>query len=326
MGMEKYQMDMKKGEPFAGGNAEVTGSKNNSDWLRRVEGEAAESEGEPHIIDIMLPAYGDNALARETIGSVLAQDDPRWRLTVIDDGASTELESWLADLGEPKVRYLGNDRRLGINRNFQRCVVEATADLVMLIGADDRLLPGFVRRVHAAAEQHPGAAFFHTGATVIDEHGRPVMPLADRVKRIVSISGGVVTGGERLAISLLRGNWMYFPSVVFRRDVLRKHGFREGYDIVLDLDLYLRILLDGGRVVLFGRPGIEYRRHAASLSSTTAGNGARFDEESDYFAEAAATMAAAGWPRAARAARWHLTSRLHAAAKAIAARKGAPPP
>ncbi|TDV50986.1 glycosyl transferase family 2 [Actinophytocola oryzae] len=272
----------------------------------------------------MLPAYGDNALVRETIGSVVAQEDPRWRLTVIDD-APGDLKSFVAELGHEKVRYLPNERRLGINRNFQRCVDEATADLVMLIGADDRLLPDFVSRVHAAAEQHPDAALFHTNAIVIDEHGNPAMPLADRIKRLVSIKGGVVTGGERLAASLLHGNWMYFPSVVFRRDVLRKHGFREGYDIVLDLDLYLRILLDGGRVVLFDRPGIEYRRHAASLSSSTAGTGARFDEERNYFAETAAAMAAAGWPRAARAARWHLTSRMHAAAKALAARKGAPP-
>lgn len=272
----------------------------------------------------MLPAYGDNALVRETVRSVLAQDDPRWRLTVIDD-APGDLKSWIAELGHEKVRYLPNERRLGINRNFQRCTDEATADLVQLIGADDRLLPDFVRRVHAAAEEHPDVAFFHTNAIVIDENGNEAMPLADKIKRLVSIKGGVVTGGERLASSLLHGNWMYFPSVVFRREILQKHGFREGYDIVLDLDVYLRILLDGGRVVLFDRPGIEYRRHAASLSSATAGTGARFDEERDYFAETATAMAAAGWPRAARAARWHLTSRLHAAAKALAARKGAPP-
>jgi glycosyltransferase involved in cell wall biosynthesis len=280
--------------------------------------------GQDPLIDIMLPAYGDGSLVRETIASVVAQDDPRWRLTVIDD-APGDLKSWIAELGHERIRYLPNDRRLGINRNFQRCADEATSDLVLVLGADDRLLPDFVRRVHAAAEQHPDAAMFHTNATVIDENGDPAMPLADRIKRVVSIRGGVVTGGERLATSLLHGNWMYFPSVVFRREPLQKHGFREGFDIVLDLDLYLRILLDGGRVVLFDRPGIEYRRHAASLSSATAGTGARFDEERDYFAETAAAMAAAGWPRAARAARWHLTSRLHAAAKALAARKGAPP-
>jgi hypothetical protein len=122
-------------------------------------------------------------------------------------------------------------------------------------------------------------------------------------------------GGEELATSLLHGNWMYFPSAVFRPTWIQKHGFRVGYDIVLDLDLYLRMLLAGGTAVLVEDPCIEYRRHAASLSSAGAGDGTRFTEEISYFAETAVTMTAAGWPRAARAARVHRTSRLHAAVK-----------
>lgn len=271
----------------------------------------------------MVPAYGDGPLLRETVDSVLAQQDPRWRLTVIDDAAATEdgaLAGWLSQLGDERVRYLPNPQRLGINRNFQRCLDEATADLVVLLGADDRLLPHFVGRVAELAAAHPDAAFLHTGATVIDERGRPATALADRVKRLTTprISGVRELGGERLAGSLLHGNWMYFPSVVFRREVAARHGFRPGYDIVLDLDLYLRILLAGGTAVLVARPCIAYRRHAASLSSAGAGDGSRFTEETRYFAETATTMDAAGWPRAARAARWHWTSRLHAVAKAVA--------
>jgi glycosyltransferase involved in cell wall biosynthesis len=289
-------------------------------------------------MDIMLPAYGDGALVRETIASVLAQDDQDWHLTVIDDGAQVsthDLKSWVTDLGDPRIRYLANPHRVGLNRNFQRCADEATADLVLVIGSDDRLLPDLVSRVRKAAAANPDAAFIHTGATVIDENGEPAMPLVDRVKRLTSLRfddaqrqrGWQLTGGETLASSLLRGNWMYFPSVVFRRDVLQRHGFREGFDIVLDLDLYLRILMEGGQAVLFSEPGIEYRRHSASLSSATADDGSRFDEEQRYFAETAAAMAELGWPKAARAARWHLTSRLHAVTKTpglLAARKFKP--
>lgn len=271
-------------------------------------------------VDIMVPAYGDGPLLRDAVRSVLAQDDSAWRLTVIDDAASMEdgaLAAWLSELGDERVRYLPNPRRLGINRNFQRCADEATADLVVLLGADDRLLPHFVGRVTEIAALHPDAALIHSGAVVIGDDGRPVTPLADRVKAWSAprVDGLRVMGGEALAVSLLHGNWMYFPSVVFRRPWIQEHGFREGHDIVLDLDLYLRILLAGGSAVLVGQPCIEYRRHAASLSSSGAGDGTRFAEESAYFAETAAAMTAHGWPRAARAARWHRTSRLHAVVK-----------
>jgi glycosyltransferase involved in cell wall biosynthesis len=279
-----------------------------------------EDRTDADIVDIMVPAYGDGPLLRETLASVIAQEDPRWRLTVLDDAAeqgSRALADWVEKLADERVRYLPNEHRLGINRNFQRCVDEAKADLVVLLGADDRLLPHFVRRARELAALHPTAAWFHTGAAVIDGAGEPALPLADRMKRfsMPAIRDVRVMGGEELTTSLLHGNWMYFPSCVFRREFVARHGFRLGYDIVLDLDLFVRMLLDGGEAVLVEPPCIEYRRHAASLSSSGAEDGTRFAEETAYFAETAAVLDARGWSRAARAARLHWTSRLHGVAK-----------
>lgn len=273
-------------------------------------------------VEIMVPAYGDGLLVRETVKSVVAQGNPDWRLIVVDDGVESgrdgDLRSWLADHQDSRIHYLPNPIRLGINRNFQRCADIATADLVTLLGDDDRLLPHFVDTVHNTAKEFPDAAFVHTNAAIIDQDGRPAMPLADRVKRMTTprIDGRRVMGGEELATSLLHGNWMYFPSVVFRREVLRRHGFRPGYDIVQDLDLYLRILLDGGQAVLLDEPCIEYRRHASSVSTSQATDGTRFHEERAYFQETAELMREHGWPRAARASKLHWTSRVHSLATA----------
>ncbi len=206
---------------------------------------------------------------------------------------------------------------MGINRNFQRCADESSADWVVILGADDRLLPTFISRVRKYTTEFPDAAWIHTGARIIDDNGEPHMPMADRVKHrtMPKIDQRRAIAGEELAVSLLKGNWMYFPSCAFRRTMLQKTGFRPGYDIVLDLDLYLHLLLAGGTCILLERPGIEYRRHAASLSSTGAHDGSRFAEESAYFDEMAAAMSRVGWERAAKAARRHWTSRMHAAAK-----------
>jgi GT2 family glycosyltransferase len=271
------------------------------------------------LVDVMLPAFGDDALVRQAIASVREQTDEHWRLRVVDDGPPAGrdpgLGDWVRRLGDDRVSYLANPGLLGINRNFQRCVDLSTHELVVILGADDLLLADFVARVRAVAAERPHLAFIHTGARVVNRDGAPSAPMADRVKSLTSIrAGGGVreVGGERLATSLLRGNWMYFPSVAFRRGWLVRHGFRPGYDVVQDLDLYLRILRGGGRAALLDAPGIQYRRHPASVSSERAQDGSRFVEERRFFAEAAADMTSIGWPRAARAARWHLTSRLHA--------------
>lgn len=268
----------------------------------------------------MLPAYGDGPLLREAVAGVLAQDHPGWRLVVSDDGPEDPALEWyfrdLADRwGPDRISYRHNPRTLGINRNFQKCIDDARSDLLVVLGADDRMLPDFVRTVLDAAAAHPAAAWIQPGVRVIDAAGDPVLPLADRIKSVLRarIRPGVV-GGEPLLASLLVGNWMYFPSVVFRREIVQKYGFRPGYDVVMDLDLYARMLLDGHVALLVDHVCFEYRRHAASLSSAEAVSGGRFDEELRCFVEIRQQSRDCGWPRAAGAAARHLTSRFHALA------------
>jgi GT2 family glycosyltransferase len=324
----RYLLTRKSRHPFEHGGAAAlsAGSRPTAGPNRRRRRHAGRAPPRRYAaqvamdVDVMVPAYGDGPLIRQAITSVLEQDDPGWRLTISDDAASMEngeLAGWLDGLGDDRIRYLPNPERLGINRNFQRCADLASADWVIVLGADDRLLPDCISRVKTIAGQVPEAAWIHTGARIIDDNGDPHLPMADRVKfrTMPKIDRHRVIGGEELAVSLLKGNWMYFPSCAFRRETLQRIGFSPGLDIVLDLDLYLRILLDGGTCVLLEKPGIDYRRHAASLSSTGADDGSRFAEECAYFERMAAVMTEAGWPRAAAAARRHWTSRMHAAMK-----------
>ena len=37
-------------------------------------------------VDILLPYYGDVAMMKEAVRSVLRQENPHWRLIVVDDG------------------------------------------------------------------------------------------------------------------------------------------------------------------------------------------------------------------------------------------------
>jgi hypothetical protein len=55
-----------------------------------------------------------------------------------------------------------------------------------------------------------------------------------------------------------------------------------------------------------------YRRHAGSESSAKAFTGARFAEARRFFLDTAERLDALGWHRAAKAARCHVSTRLHA--------------
>ena len=118
--------------------------------------------------------------------------------------------------------------------------------------------------------------------------------------------------GEDLATGLLRGNWLYFPSICWRAGPLRRTGFRDGLSVVQDLALVLDLVVAGESLLVEPTTCFRYRRHGGSVSSAHAADGRRFDEERRFFLSCADRMSAHGWPRAARAARRHLSSRINA--------------
>ena len=272
------------------------------------------------VVDVMMPYYGDVGMMQEAVRSVLAQDDPHWRLTVVDDGAEPGVPEWflglIANRGDDKVRYLRNEQNLGITANFQKCVNLVTEDLVTMIGSDDRLLPNYIGTVRALMKRYPQAALGQPGVEVIDANGEVTEPWVDKVKRRVyapRIHGAKLLGGEELAVSLLRGNWMYFPAICWRAEALTTVGFNQNLKVIQDLALTLEWVRSGALLVVSDTVCFQYRRHAVSVSSAQAFSGARFAEERGFFLDEAQRMERLGWVHAARAARHHLSSRLHAA-------------
>ncbi|MFT4126235.1 MAG: glycosyltransferase [Gordonia sp. (in: high G+C Gram-positive bacteria)] len=263
-------------------------------------------------VDVMMPFYGDPAHFRLAVMSVLTQYAGDLRLVVVDDCFPDDApRRWLESLGDPRVHYLRNDRNLGVNGNFRRCVELVEADRFVVMGCDDVMAPDYLSTVCGLASAHPGAAVIAPGVEVIDADGAVVRPLGDRIKSVLAPRRARVLAGERLAVSLYHGNWTYFPALLWHTGRVREVGFRPGLEVVLDLALLVDLAVAGGRLVYDPRVVFAYRRHGGSVSSIRAADGRRFAEEKAFFAAETARCAARGWPRAARAARWRVTSRLN---------------
>lgn len=267
-------------------------------------------------IEFLLPYLGEEDLLREAVTSVLHQTDQRWSLTVVEDGPQgTAVGSWLRDLEDSRIRYLLNSHTLGVAANFQRCLMSATADHVAFLGCDDRLKPNYVTAMRHALAKYPQIAVIQPGVQVIDALGCPVTPPADRLKAFLtpSATSDQLLGGEPLLVSLMRGNWTYFPSLLWRRQRLRAVGFRQDLHTVLDLYALATLILNDEDILVIADSVFEYRRHSASASSLSAATTARFVEERSAFKEIEIQAQARGWRRAALASRMRVASRLHAA-------------
>jgi len=257
-------------------------------------------------------------MMKQAVESILRQTSPDWTLTVIDDGYPDEsIPGYFGALAaqDPRITYVRNEKNLGANGNYRKALSFVRNDLVVVMGADDVMLTNYLETVVAAHQQFPAAQIIQPGVEVIDEHNQPSMGLIDRMKRVYAprVRGRRLLSGESLAVSLMRGNWLYFPSICWKSESMVATNFREGLNVVQDLALALDLIKAGGALVVDNTVCFQYRRHRDSDSSWRALEGTRFIEERKFFQEMAVEFTAIGWRRAAGAARLHLSSRLNAA-------------
>lgn len=268
-------------------------------------------------LELLIPYYGEPRYLYEAVDGVRALVDTDWRLTIVEDRYpdGAEVERQVAALGDDRIRYLRNERNLGVNANVHRCIRLAEREHLVITGADDVVRPNYGRVIGELLARHPDAALVQPAVEVVDEDGRPHRPLPDRIKALAGPrgDGDVVLQGEAAVASLLRGNWLYTPALCYRRDALQRTPFRPGIDAAHDLAFVVDVLLDGGSLVVGREPCFAYRRHRRSHSSSFARSGLRFEQERRYFDGIGAELRDRGWHTAARSARRRLLSRFNAA-------------
>ncbi|WP_455834817.1 glycosyltransferase [Pseudarthrobacter siccitolerans] len=267
-------------------------------------------------VDIFIPYWGDPQYMKETVQSVLQQENPDWLLTIVDDAyPDPEIKNYLAGITDSRVKYIRKDVNKGITENYRTCVGLASQEIMVILGCDDVLLPNFVDVIMNAHAQFPEASIIQPGVQVIDGDGRPTRTLVDIVKqRLVRPRGGgmQLLSGEGIASNLMHGDWLYWPSLAFRTEKIREVEFRDGFPIIQDLAIVMDMIYRGGQLLIVPTVCFSYRRHSSSASSSKLVDGSRFLGERSYFEVAAAQARELGWRKAERSAKLRLTSRAHA--------------
>ena len=274
-----------------------------------------------------IPFYAGLDYLREALASLVAQTDPDWTAVVIDDHSpEAGAEEVVAALGDPRIRYQRNEANLGLAANFNRCLAAPGTDVVAIFHADDILEPNYVGTIRAAHADHPEAAMVAPMATAIDAGGAPIDTAVDKMKRRFwpDEQRHELCGDAGLA-RLMTAFFVYCPAMSYRPALLPTPAFDTRWKQVMDLDLFARVLLDGGTILLDRTTVYRYRRHAGTVTSQNAKSFTRLAEETDLAYEVAAAAKAQGWTRSARAARLHWTQRVNGAV-ALASSIGSPAP
>ena len=268
---------------------------------------------------LIVPFFSDEKYLKEMLISVAAQTSDRWVCLVTDDsGRTNDAELTVRSMGNPKITYIKNETNLGLGRcwntGLEYMIRTFDPTVVAVVHADDVLEPQFVEVSLRAHATNPEAVAVHTAVTVVDEENKKRFSFPDFVKFHVAPykhSRSISTMGDTGLASILRGNFVFCPTVSFKADLISLPLFDPNWTMAVDLDLISRLLLQGQTIV--GVPDFvyRYRRHRNNLTSQLTDTTARFVEEIAFYKQVSVECKEKGFEKSALVASRLTMVRLH---------------
>ena len=210
---------------------------------------------EQPIVSVIVPTYQCDSFLRQAIESVFNQTDCDYELIIVDDG-STDLtrpivESYFGYHSELHYIYQENQGVCAArNHGLQR----AKGEFVVFLDADDFFLPGKLAAQVSVFLEKPEVGIVHSGW------------------RRINAAGEMLTDVRpwETVPELTLENWLRFKPVLpsammFRKSWLDKiSGFDTQYTVAEDVDLVLRLALEGCSAAWLPLVTVGYRQHEQS--------------------------------------------------------------
>lgn len=197
-------------------------------------------------VSICIPTYQGASTIGATIDSALGQSDGDFELIVVDDGSPDETQAVVASRPDVRVRYVRNERNLGPQGNWDRCLSLARGRYIKLLPHDDLLHAECLARQVQVLEldQKHDLALVCCSRDVIGPSGKVLL----RARGFPGLAEGPLPRASVVRHCLRRGtNLIGEPgAVLFRRELVeRVGGFDMRHPYVIDLEYWLRLLQFG---------------------------------------------------------------------------------
>ena len=214
---------------------------------------------------VVIPCYNYARYLEACVASVLSQG-VKVQVIVIDDCSTDETPKVGAALAkDPRVTFLRHEVNQGHIKTYNEGLALATGDYTALISADDLLTPGALKRAQAVFDAHPEVGMVYGHAPYFQSNDN--LPKARTGKPRVDIWDGRKWIAQRCKTAT---SCISSPEVIVRTSLQRRLG---GYCADLphagDLEMWLRFAAHSSIAYLAEVDQAYYRRHTASMQSTT---------------------------------------------------------
>lgn len=219
-------------------------------------------------IDVVVPCYRYGHYLRECVRSVLDQEDVSVRVLVIDDASPDKTRAVGAALAaeDSRVTFRRHPANRGHIATYNEGIDWTSADYMLLLSADDYLLPGALKRAMDLMDAHPDVGLCFGEALALQDDGsmRPIKVDVD-----ASAGSSVVMSGAdfvRLCVQAGSKNVVPTPTAIVRTSLLKLlGGYRADLPHSGDLEMWLRLAAHASVGILKADQAV-YRRHAGNMS------------------------------------------------------------
>lgn len=196
------------------------------------------------LVSVIIPAYNCTQYIRQAVDSALMQDVPM-EILVLDDCSKDDLDSVMREYAnEPRVRYLKNERNLGVAATRNRGVAMAQGEYIAFLDADDIWAPGKLKKQLALIEKN---------GMVICSTARELMNLDG------TLTGYVIPVMEEYTFEdIVRENQINCSSVLMKAEVAKAFPMHHD-DSHEDYLMWLEVLKQYGKGCAINEPLLKYR-------------------------------------------------------------------
>lgn len=195
-------------------------------------------------ISVCIPIWNDSEWLAGAIETVLGQGYDDWELIIGDNASDEDLEAVTARFNDPRVCYHRWNTHTDLYENFNRTAQLSQYEWVLMLSADDRLVPTCLFKIAERIELAGGLSKLAAVATAfepVDLEGKP----ADRAfyghSRIQAIADGIYDASQWLEVMATNQLAWFFGATAFSREVLIETGWlRPDIGHGADLELMLR--------------------------------------------------------------------------------------
>lgn len=215
---------------------------------------------------VVVPAYGEPQYLEETLISLVKTQSESVRILVLDDGSKSSYIENLVKNFEPRINYLHNSKNLGVSNNFNKALNIVNSRFVMLVGPDDLMTSCMTLVVNNAKDFGQSPVAILSRVRTINSLGKTSISLSGIVKSILTPKSTGCIPSKRFLLTLLIGNWVFNPSVVWDTDQLDDEPYSDQYLYCMDWDLLLKLAYANSTCFYSAINVFLYRRHSQSIS------------------------------------------------------------